>query len=278
MARTPAESRHTPDLCAAAYEALLPRIEAVDAAALLPAPPDLRAVVRTALETSDLADEDELRTRLARLPAEEFAPTVPETLREVARAMRHMLLRRESAEAQGSGVLLTEDFATQAHDTRARMLKVALHYFEDDASHASELKRIGRKKGHVQLRDDLERLASFYEAQRDVIERDPKWYRAGDVAEARRIAAELNALLKAAQSDELGQWDARLAQAYTLLVPAHEELRAAGQFLLRNGGAERFAALPGVRRRVRKEEPKTAAAAETTPAETTPAEPTTAVA
>jgi len=270
MARTPAESRHTPDLCAAAYEALLPRIEAVDAAALLAAPPDLRAVVRTALEASDLADEDELRARLARLPPEEFAPSVPDTLREVARAMRHMLLRREAAEDQGSGVLLTEDFATQAHDTRARMLKVALHYFEDDAAHAAELKRIGRKKGHVQLRDDLERLACFYEAQRDVIERDPKWYREGDVAEARRIAAELTALLKTAQSDELGQWDARLAQAYTLLVPAHEELRAAGQFLLRNGGAERFVALPGVRRRVRKDEPKTS--------EPAAADPTTAVA
>jgi hypothetical protein len=111
MARTPAESRHTPDLCAAAYEALLPRIEAVEAAALLPAPPDVRAVVRVALETSDLADEEELRARFARLPAEEFSPTVTEALRETARAMRHMLLRRDAAEGQGSGVLL---------DTRAR--------------------------------------------------------------------------------------------------------------------------------------------------------------
>ena len=254
MARTPAaESRHTPDLCAAAYEALLPRFEAVDAAALLPAPPDLRAVVRTALDASDVADDDELRSRFARLPVEEFAPATPETLRETARAMRHMLLRRDAAEDQGSGVLLDETFATQAYDTRARMLKVALHYFEDDATHAAELKRIGRKKGHGQLRDDLERLARFYEAQRDVIERDPKYYRAADVDEARLIATQLTTLLKAAQSDELGEWDARLGQAYTLLVPAYEELRAAGQFLLRSGGAERFAALPGVRRRVRKE-------------------------
>lgn len=253
MARTPAETRHTPDACSSAYEALIGRFEAVDAAALLPAPADLRAVVRVALEASDLADDDALRPRFARLPPEEVAPAVPETLRETARAMRHMLLRRDAAEDQGSGVLLTDEFATQAHDTRARMLKVALHYFEDDAVQAAELKRIGRKKGHGPLRDDLERLASFYESQRDVIERDPKYYRAGDVAEARRIAAELAALLKAARSDELSQWDTRLAQAYTVLVPAHEELRAVGQFLLRSGGAERFVALPGVRRRVRKE-------------------------
>jgi hypothetical protein len=254
MARTTAESRHTPDLCAAAYEALLPRLDAVDAAALLPAPPDVRAVVRVALETADLADDDALRPRLARLPAEEFSPDHPETLRESARAMRHMLLRRDAAEDQGSGLLLDEAFATQAHDTRARMLKVALHYFEDDAALAATLKKVGRKKGHRPLRDDLEKLAEFYEAQRETIERDPKYYRAGDVAEARRIAAELTTQLKAAQSDELGQWDARLAQAFTLLAPAHEEVRAAGQFLLRNGGAERFVALPGVRRRVRKDE------------------------
>ena len=253
MARTPAETRHTPELCAAAYEAQLPRFESVDASALLPAPPDLRAVVRVALDAADLADDDELRARFARLPAEEFAPAVPETVREVGRAMRHMLLRRDTAEDQGSGVLLDEAFATLAHDTRARMLKVALHYFEDDPAHAGELKRIGRKKGHGQLRGDLERLAGFYEAQRDVIERDPKYYREADVAEARRIAAELTTLLKAAQSDELNQWDVRLAQAHTVLAPAHEDLRAAGQFLLRSGGAERFAALPGVRRRVRKE-------------------------
>jgi len=278
MARTPAESRHTPDLCAAAYVALLPRIEAVEAAALLPAPPDVRAVVRVALEASDLADEEELRARFARLPAEEFSPTVTDELREIARAMKHMLLRRDAAESQGSGLLLEEEFATAAHDTRARMLKVALHYFEDDASHAAELKRIGRKKGHVQLRDDLERLANFYESTREVIERDPKWYRAGDIGEARRIASELTSLLKAAQSDELSQWDARLAQAYSLLLPAHEEVRAAGQFLLRNGGAERFVALPGARRRARKEEPRAtpaeAAPAEAAPAEAAPAEAT----
>jgi hypothetical protein len=255
MARTTAESRHTPDLCAASYEALLPRLDAVDAAALLPAPPDLRAVVRTALEAADLADDDEVRPRLARLPPEEFAPTHPEALRETARAMRHMLLRRDAAEDQGSGVLLDEAFATLAHNTRARMLKVALHYFEDDTALAATLKKVGRKKGHGPLRDDLERLAAFYEAQREVIERDPKYYRAADVTEARRIAAELTTLLKAAQSDELEQWDTRLAQAFTLLVPAHDEVRAAGQFLLRNGGAERFVALPGVRRRVRKEPP-----------------------
>ncbi|MDB4932826.1 MAG: hypothetical protein JWM10_5310 [Myxococcaceae bacterium] len=254
MARTTAESRHTPDLCAAAYEALLPRLDAVDAAALLPAPADVRAVVRAALEASDLADDDELRPRFARLPAEEFAPGTTDALRETARAMRHALLRRDAAEDQGSGVLLDEAFATQAHDTRARMLKVALHYFEDDAALAATLKKVGRKKGHRPLRDDLARLADFYEAQRETIERDPKYYRGGDVAEARRIAAELTTLLKAAQSDELGQWDARLAQAFTLLVPAHDEVRAAGQFLLRSGGAERFAALPGVRRRPRKDE------------------------
>jgi hypothetical protein len=268
MARTPAESRHTPDLCAAAFEALLLRIEAIDAAALLAAPPDLRAVVRTALETTDLADGDDLRPRFARLPAEEFAPTTPASLRDAARAMRHMLLRRDAAEAQGSGVLLSDEFATHAHETRARMLKVALHYFEDDALHATELKRIGRKKGHAPLRDDLERLANFYESQRDVIERDPKYYRAEDIAEARRIATELTRLMKAAQSDELGQWDARLAQAFTLLVPAHEEMRAAGQFLLRSGGAERFAALPGVRRRIRKESPESVSAIVADPAAT----------
>ena len=252
MARTTAESHHTPELCAAAFEVMRPRFDAVDAAALLPAPPDLRAVVRTALDAADLAD-DELQGRFARLPAEEVAPSTVETLRDVARAMRHMLLARDAAEDQGGGVLLDEAFATQAHDTRARMLKVALHYFEDDAAHAVTLKRIGRKKGHGPLRDDLERLASFYESRRDVIERDPKYYRASDVAEARRIAAELDALLKAAQSEELSQWDARLAQAFTVLVPAHDEVRAVGQFLLRAGGAERFAALPGVRRRAKKE-------------------------
>jgi len=133
-------------------------------------------------------------------------------------------------------------------------LKVALHYFEDDQALAATLKKVGRKKGHRPLRDDLEKLAAFYETQRETIERDPKYYRGGDVAEARRIATELTALLAAAQSDELGQWDARLAQAFTLLAPAHDEVRAAGQYLLRNGGAERFVALPGVRRRVRKEE------------------------
>lgn len=265
MARTQTESRHTPELCEAAYERLATTLQSADAAALLPAPPEARAVVRVALDASDLADEGDLPARLARLPHEELAPTVRDDVREIARAMRHMLTRRDEAEQQGSGLVLTDDFATLAHDTRARMLKVALHYFEDDAAKAAELKRVGRKKGHAPLRDDLERLAAFYEAERAVVERDPKYYREGDVAEARRIAAELTELLRAAQSDELARWDDRLARAFAALVPAYDELRAAGQYLLRAGGAERFAALPGARKRARKDD------APATPPEATPA-------
>ncbi len=254
MARTQPESRHTSELCEAAYERLAPTLEPADAANLLPSPPEVRAVVRVALDASDLADEGELPARLARLPAEEFAPTVPAAVRDTARAMRHMLARRDEAEQQGSGLLLTDEFATRAHDTRARMLKVALHYFEDDAAKAAELKRVGRKKGHLPLRDDLEKLASFYEVHRDVVALDPKYYRADDVAEARRIAAELTVQLRAAQSDELARWDDRLARALAVLVPVYDELRAAGQYLLRAGGAERFAALPGARKRARKDD------------------------
>ena len=41
-------------------------------------------------------------------------------------------------------------------------------------------------KVRAALRDDLEKLASFYEVHRDVVALDPKYYRADDVAEARR--------------------------------------------------------------------------------------------
>lgn len=260
MARTQAESRHTPELCEAAYERIAPTLDAADAA-LLPAPPEVRSVVRAALDAADLAEEGELPARFARLPREEFAPTTLADVRETARAMRHVLARRDEAEQQGSGLTLTDEFATLAHDTRARMLKVALHYFEDDAAKAAELKRVGRKKGHAPLRDDLERLASFYEVEREVVERDPKYYRATDVADARRLAAELTELLRAAQSEELARWDDKLARAMMVLVPAYDELRAAGQYLLRAGGAERFAALPGARKRARKDDAPAASAA-----------------
>lgn len=249
MART--ESPHTPELCQAAYERLRPTLDALDDASLLPQPEDLRAVARVALDVIDLADEPALKARLAKLPPEELDPKVIDLARDAARAMRHMLAAREAAEAATSEVVLPEPLAVQAHDTRQRMLKVALHYFEDDEEISAELKGVGRKKGHGPLRNDLLKLASIYERRKDVVERDPKYYRAEDAVGARTLADEVDQRVRASRTEDARGWDAQLARAFSVLAPAYEELRAAGQYLLRHGGAERFAALPGARRRAK---------------------------
>lgn len=257
MART--ESPHTPELCQAAYERLLPTLDALDPASLLATPDDLRAVARVALDAIDVADETVFHARLAKMPPDELDPKVIDLARDAARAMRHMLQARDAAEGAGNDVVLPEPLAVQAHDMRGRMLKVVLHYFEDDAELSAELKGLGRKKGHGPLRNDLLRLASVYERRRDVVERDPKYYRAEDLVDARTMADEIEKRVRAARSEDARGWDDRLARAFTVLAPAYEELRAAGQYLLRHGGAERFAALPGARRRAKAPAAATAA-------------------
>lgn len=251
MPRTPSDrtlSGSDPASLAAAYESLAARVSAPHPEAAPALPPDTRGPLAVVLQVAELLKDDALRARFERLPREEFDAANAGELLGLARAFQHAHAEAEAA-ASAVEVTLPEALAQRAHELRARMVKVVVHYFEDDPDLAADVKVLGRRRPHPQLAADLARLAEIYEARNDVVSLDPKYYKATDAADARAIAAEVRALVEAARGEAEKQWRARAERLWAMVTGAYDEVRAAGRFLLRKaGGDERFPTLPGARK------------------------------
>lgn len=236
----------------ASFVLVQPALEALTDDKLLALPTaasDLKHAMTAAAQVAEFVAHEENRARFAKLPADVLDPAAVETFVQSVGALFHSRNELDAATASQSEVTLTETLAVRANDLRHRMLRVATHYFEDDSAMAADLKPVGRKKGHRALVSDLQKLAALYDAQKSVIERDPKHYRETDPADARAVAEEVSAALEAARGEAEKTWSLHLAQAFTLVLHTYEDVQAAGVFLFRReSGAENFPVLYAARR------------------------------
>lgn len=250
MARTPRSAPNSdPDAARAAWEKVSTRAAALEPERVMAPPPDPRAVLQSVGSVVALLSDDAVRARFLKLPAAELDPRLVDDLPVLYRAFVHARTEVESAQSAQVDVTLPEPLAQRANDLRARMVKVVVHYLEDDTELSAELKTLGRKKGHAALVDDLQRLVKLYESRREVIERDPKYYRETDVADARAAAEEVQKILAEARGDAEKVWTDHMLRAWTLLHGAYEEVQAAGLYLYRKDSPEeRFPTLQTTRR------------------------------
>ncbi|MBL8605250.1 MAG: hypothetical protein JNK72_25190 [Myxococcales bacterium] len=257
MARTPSRPRPLavePELARTAFESITAQIAAITLPEGSP-PGDLKAIANAALELSALAEDPTLRPRFEKLPEDEFDALLVDQLTAYARALQHCLVEQEAAAEARGEVVLPEALITHAVDLRARMLKVVIHYFEDDQELAPEVKALGRKKGYAATVSDLQKLAGIYEARKTVVERDPKYWRAGDAQEAREAASEIEKALAAARGEAEQRFSEASQKLGHALGPVFEEVRSTALWLLRKvGGAEKVPALPVTRVRKPKAE------------------------
>lgn len=217
----------------------------VDPARCAPLPPDPRPALEVARALAKTLDDPAVRDRFARVPRDLLDPARVAMLPAAVAAFEHARAELDATLAARSDVTLPEDLATRAHALRARMLKVAVHYFEDDEQLGADVRALGRRKGHTALVADLTKLAELYDAQRAVVERDPKYWREGDAAEARELARAVEGVLAAARGEAERAWSEHVATAWGALADLHEELRLAGHWLFRReDGAERFPPMP----------------------------------
>jgi len=250
MPRPPSKPRSPlvePALARAAFDTLSPSLAAADGPAPTP-PADLKAVVTTAVELATVVEDAAVRPRFVALPGDAFDATQLDRLPLLGRALAHCLAEQEAAAEARGEVVLDETLATQAAELRARMLKIVIHYFEDDPELAGDVKSLGRRKTHDATISDLQKLAAIYAAQRTVVEKDPKYWRSTDEADARAAAAAMETALAAAQGEAEQRWSELAARLHAQLAPVLEDVRATGLWLFRKDGAERFGARPAVRR------------------------------
>lgn len=251
MPRTPNNKASAPtlapDAARASFQVVEPALASVSDDKIIPLPAqpaEVKHALVTALQVAELLSDPEVQTRFGLLPRSLFEPATVGTFIHAVGAVWHCRNELDAATAAQGEVTLPEPLAVKAHELRHRMLRVVTHYFEDDDKRAPEIKPIGRKKGHRALVSDLQKLAEIYDAEKAMIERDPKHYRATDVSDARAVATEVAAALESARGEAEKSWNDRLVRAFTLMLHTYEEVQAAGMFLFRREGAgERF---PGI--------------------------------
>lgn len=231
----------------AAFDALSPRLAAPEGPSPT-APADLKGVLTAAVELAAVIDDPAVRARFTALPPEAFDPAQLDDLPLLGRALAHCLAEQEAAAEARGEVVLEETLAAQAAELRARMLKIVIHYFEDDPDLAGEVKSLGRRKSHDATIHDLQKLAALYATRRDIVEKDPKYWRPTDEADARAAAAAMETALAAAQGEAEQRWSELGARVWALLAPVIEDVRATGLWLYRKDGAERFGARVVARR------------------------------
>lgn len=246
--KTPAPdttSSTTPRDPAGSFAAIRPRLDAMAADRITPPPSELRPALEAARALATALSDPAVIDRFARVPSDLLDPGRLAAFGDALRGFEYARGQLEAAASAQGEVTLPEELAARSNALRARMLKVVVHYFEDDETLASELRPLGRKKGHPALCADLRKLAELYDAQRAVVERDPKYWREGDSDEAREAAEAVEALLRAARGEAESEWGDAVARSWTLLAALHEELRLTAHWLFRDeGGAERFVAMP----------------------------------
>jgi hypothetical protein len=250
MARTPRSAPNSdPDAARTAWEKALLRVLALEPERVMAPPPDPRAVLQSVGSVVTLLSDDAVRARFLKLPKDELDPKHLDDLPVFYLAFVHARGEVESAQSAQVDVNLPEALAQRASDLRGRMQKVVLHYLEDDTEFSIELKTLGKRKHHAGVADDLLRLAKIYEMRRELIEKDPKHYRATDATDARTAAEEVQKILSEARGDAEKVWTDHMQRAWTLLHGAYEEVQAAGLYLYRKDSPEeRFPTLQTTRR------------------------------
>lgn len=241
-------------LAAAAFDKLRRRLDALPEPAV-PARADVRPLVAAALAAHQ--ESQPLRSRLTRLPKEEFDPGTLDALKDAAWALWHTRAELDKALAPADPQL-PADLLERAAALKERMLRVCKYWLEDDAAVAPVLGSMTRRKtAPADLASDLRRLSGLYRAHQKVLAADVKHFRAGDAADAEAVAGEIEKILSAVGADAVRTWTTALSRAQALLLAVHEDLRATALWLSRKepGAAEKFpslAALPAPRGRPRK--------------------------
>lgn len=226
-----------PEAARNAYDATVPRAQALSVDERAPLTADVQEAAIVALGVARFVAQPEVRARFALLPADLFDIALLDELPALALAAHHGHVELQIARAGGSTAMLSADLVAEAGEVRARMLDLCDYVFRRDPAIATEVSAIRSGTGYKDLAVDLVRLAKIYEMQAETVARDTVNYRASDVADARRLSqAILHQLSQSQNADERYRL-AVLTGIWTLLLRCYGEVQAAGTFLFRHEDA-----------------------------------------
>lgn len=220
-----------------AFETIRAELEALPQFSLITPRVDLQkaAAITHSIARRDLASPRRERFEgLSNLAGFEFSTL--ERLITLSLACWYARARQLEALALRQRAIVRPEVATQATELRARMLRVLEYHFHNGGSVAERLAFIRSGAGYQDLANDLYALAELYETPsvRDVIQEDTRHYDESDMSLAREVADQIFAGLGLRDDDDAQVWTSMAQRAWTALLAAYDEVRAAGRFLFRD--------------------------------------------
>lgn len=138
-----------------------------------------------------------------------------------------------SAESTESDARVPLSLVGEATKLRGRLHSLLDYHLDAHEGVARELAAIRAGQGHADLASDLDALARLVEQNDAELKADRRKYKSSDVAEARRMAAEIQTARVGGQRATTRKAGRAWAAAFHALRESHDELLSAGRFLER---------------------------------------------
>ncbi|WP_437931584.1 hypothetical protein WMF37_20760 [Sorangium sp. So ce291] len=225
---------YAPELAEELVAAYRPRLTAITPDRLEVPRLDVESVGRALLGVHALTQAPPLLALYKGAAAQgEFQLDNLDHLKALALILLHAYRQADAAGAFTSGAKLSAALDKESAEVESRLQKVCEHFFGDDPELGPVLRRLSAGTGYLDRAYDLLGYADIYQARHDVVSRDPVHYRATDLADARRLASQILAVLGAALSPRAREAYDLLQRAWTLAKPLYVEVQELGLRFLR---------------------------------------------
>lgn len=214
----------------AAFQA---QLSAILGATAGPASADAEYGAERALELVEIAREPELAARLALLPDELFPAGRVAELEAVALATLHLheVHRLAAGQAGSDEAKLDAKLLEEAEAVRATLHKLLDYHFGEDPQIAAELADFRGRRGTFRVAATLARLAILARERAGTLAKDTKYWRPNLVADAERLAADVQAGVQHLSEKDALELKRR---AFQLVEAPFNDLRATLAWLLRH--------------------------------------------
>lgn len=202
-----------------------------------PATADAEYGAERALDLVDIARGSELAARLALIPDALFAASRLAELEALAQATLHLHeLHQSAAQAAAKPTAaeeakLADKLLEEAEAVRATLHKLLDYHFGEDALIAAELADSRGRRGAFRVAATLARLASLARERAAVLAKDTKYWRPSLIADADRLATEVQASVQNLSEKDALELKRR---AFQLVEAPFNDLRSTLTWLLRN--------------------------------------------
>lgn len=194
---------------------------------------DLSQAAMAGLVLVDRAREDGRAERIAMLAPEFIEVDLIDKLETVCLAAQYIVDNAATEEATTATVMVDPVLFDRATAVKNRMIKCITYILEGTQSVEDEVADIKLGSGYMDLAQDLTRLAVIYAKYAKVLAKDPKNYRAEDLAQARADATEVRAQYRASKT-KAAEWERLRPKAYVEIQRLYNEVRDTVRFAYRH--------------------------------------------